>query len=557
MLIAPIAALMLLVGGVPDVRRYILEVEAEASGLLRGELRLVLAPGTSDPTLDAEKMAVSRVASEGQDLDFGYDGKRLVVPGSHEELVINYEVLPSKGWVFEDGFGHTRFHTSSWMPCNFDPGDRASFSLRVHPPPGASVVGAGVGHRRIDGSVIFELEEEIPAYMMGFALGPFDSRYETLPGGPTLGFHAPHALRTLRDRAFEKTADCIAFLARTLAVPFPGDHYASILLPGGGAQEFAGGAFFGPGVVGIVMEEPKDIWFVCHEVAHQWWGRRGALKTWSENWLSEALATYATAMFAEETWGPEETMVELLRAYGKLARLAKSPKNRALFVPPPAGPAEVGGPVPYVKGPLVLELLRTQLGDRTFFAALRALARRSGPEGLGTRLFESVLEHASGRDMSRFFADWIHEPSIPKLTGSIMYRREGDLWVRLWSDVPRTWPVRIPIIMEDDLGRRREVLSLAGTAGEVLLPTTGRIRTIRVGEGFRAPVLVDLPLPYAMLTRQSRAEPDALGRVWAAERLVDDGRATPSFVESLVRGEPNRGARERLRGLLDRAREAR
>ncbi len=45
--------------------------------------------------------------------------------------------------------------------------------------------------------------------------------------------------------------------------------------------------------------------FLAHELAHQWWGQAVGWKNYHEQWLSEGVAQYFAALYAEREGGPE------------------------------------------------------------------------------------------------------------------------------------------------------------------------------------------------------------------------------------------------------------
>ena len=146
-----------------------------------------------------------------------------------------------------------------------------------------------------------------------------------------------------------------------------------MLVPGAAAQEKAGFAVLGQKTVALADTAPEEAWYVIHEVAHQWFGRALGPRDWSENWLNEGFAVLATALFSGAHFGAERASTELTRARTRSARGIERGRDRPLSVPDWTSPGDSGGPIPYTKGLLVLDLLRARVGADAFDRGIRQL----------------------------------------------------------------------------------------------------------------------------------------------------------------------------------------
>ena len=50
---------------------------------------------------------------------------------------------------------------------------------------------------------------------------------------------------------------------------------------------------------------------VAHEVAHQWWGDQVGWTSYRDQWISEAMASYAALLFGKERLGDKYSGVDL------------------------------------------------------------------------------------------------------------------------------------------------------------------------------------------------------------------------------------------------------
>ena len=62
----------------------------------------------------------------------------------------------------------------------------------------------------------------------------------------------------------------------------------------------------------------------------------------------------------------------------------------------------------YHKGAYVLHLLRAHLGERRFWAGIRAYTRAYMGKSVTTTDFQTAMERASGTDLTDFFRQWVY-----------------------------------------------------------------------------------------------------------------------------------------------------
>ncbi len=148
--------------------------------------------------------------------------------------------------------------------------------------------------------------------------------------------------------------------------------------------------------------------FLAHELAHQWWGGAVIPKTYRDAWLSEAMATYAAAMFIERETGPE-AFREMMKRHTDQALYAD--RHGAIDLGMRLG--EHYQAVVYEKGAMVLHMLRRTIGDEHFLNLLSRFCRRHAGKLVTTADFEAMVETETGREMSWFFDQWIRDTGYP------------------------------------------------------------------------------------------------------------------------------------------------
>ncbi len=150
---------------------------------------------------------------------------------------------------------------------------------------------------------------------------------------------------------------------------------------------------------------------VVHENAHQWYGDSLAVERWQHIWLNEGFATYAEWLWSEhEGLGTAQENFDFF--YGAIP--ADDP-FWALPIGDPGPGSEFAFPV-YARGAMTLQVLRTTIGDDTFFRLLKRWARTQAGGNVTTDEFIALAERMSGQDLGALFDTWLFATTKPVVT---------------------------------------------------------------------------------------------------------------------------------------------
>jgi aminopeptidase N len=141
---------------------------------------------------------------------------------------------------------------------------------------------------------------------------------------------------------------------------------------------------------------------LSHEMAHQWFGDAVSPAQWDDIWLNEGWATYCEWMWLDHE-GLDTLEGQAERALAQTAH-SGGPVSR---------PDDLFGDVTYLGGGAALQALRLTIGDTAFFAGANAWVSDHMDSSASTDDFQATMERASGRDLSDFFATWIHAADRP------------------------------------------------------------------------------------------------------------------------------------------------
>jgi aminopeptidase N len=397
-----------------DLDLSLLDPGGPIDGGLLVEL-VVRRAGLSEIDLDAIGLQILEITERGAPRRFALDGGHLRVvveppaaEGETRTLAIRYRARPSNGLTRLDDLVYTAYHTRDWMPCNFDPGDKARFELSLVVPKAWAVLASGNPSDpvAVTGGERQRWTLDIPhsTYLFGFAAGLLGkSTHAAAAGIPTIDVLA--SARTppaVVSRVLDETPGMIRFFAEASGVPFPGGRYGVAFVGRGTAQEMATWSALGEDFAASWDADPKEDWLAAHELAHQWWGNAATCPTWGDFWIQEAFAVFMTAAYKERRWGRavyereremNRTRYEAFRATGA---------DHALALGPDARSGQLARKLVYAKGPRVLFALREELGEPAFWSAVRAFTQAAVRDGSRTSDLRGAFERAAGRPLPIF-----------------------------------------------------------------------------------------------------------------------------------------------------------
>ena len=392
---------------VPDFERHVLlgdetiEFQADAGEVewqKQAGLRIVTSNVAKEALTVAEQSVTVRVLSKGR-----------------HSIWFKFEAAAGRGikW-FDDSAGlATAFYCETWMVCDNSPGQRATLQLEIvvpfiHLPQGASgfrAVGPGRRGKEWGGDdghhFVFEQNDPVQTYLFSFAVARLevstDGKYSIY--GQRIGAN---------NAAFAKTADAYAFLRSAASIDPMNPHYTQAFLPGPSmGQEAAGMALMSQDDLSDLLDK-DDVQLMAHELAHQWWGVTVGIRSWSDFWLNEGFAEFMSDAYIERHQGRLAYNQQILELQGRMRKLREEGKDRPLHWEKWKDAHEALGPIPYIKGALFLERLRTELGDKIFWRGIGLYTSGNARRLVDSGDFERAMEKASGRDLRTLFDEAVY-----------------------------------------------------------------------------------------------------------------------------------------------------
>ena len=420
-----------------DVGHYDLRFSYDPATDQLDALNKITATATQDLSrfdLDFQQLDVKGVDVNGEPATFSRDGQELVITpvagipqgatfhvnvrydGSPETIVGSPIVFGSPyGFIHTDDgafMGDEPNATSTWIPLNDHPSDKATWTFRVTVPRGLDVIANGdlVSHTHSAKKDTWVWDEEQPManYLATAVVGQWEFKTGETPGGipetvaidPSLKTDQPNAL----DFFYDTTAEATDLWNDTF-----GDY------PFGSTGAIADNATYNGQSIGFSLEtQTRPLYSavrstntIAHELAHQWFGDAVSVASWDNIWLNEGFATFGEYLWGEHT-GVRTAHQAFLNDYSRPATssfwriVVADPQRDTMFAS-----------AVYRRGGMTLQALREKLGDPTFFQILRTWVTDHEYGNATTAQFIALSEQISGQDLTSFFDTWLYQPVKP------------------------------------------------------------------------------------------------------------------------------------------------
>ncbi|MBU3677697.1 MAG: hypothetical protein FGM54_11045, partial [Chitinophagaceae bacterium] len=171
----------------------------------------------------------------------------------------------------------------------------------------------------------------------------------------------------------------------------------------------------------FVQKNPRELvdggneGIIAHEMFHQWFGDLITCESWSHLVMNEGFAAFGEQIWYEHQYGSEAGLKQAYQSMEKYLNYASKNADGPIVDFNYKDKEDMFSAITYQKGARVLNLLRHELGNETFFLALKTFLLEHAFQAVQIDDLRRTCEKVSGRDLRNFFNQWFYRGGHPKL----------------------------------------------------------------------------------------------------------------------------------------------
>ena len=261
-----------------------------------------------------------------------------------------------------------------------------------------------------------------------------------------------------------------------------------------------------------------------HEILHNWWGNSVFVDYESGNWCEGLTAYLADHLIAEQRGTGDEYRRSTLQKYRDYVKDGRDFPLTAFRSREDASTEAIG----YGKALMAYHMLRLSVGDDAFRKGIARFYRDFKGKRASFTDFQKTMEAASGRDFSRFFADWIGRPGAPVLAvADVMVGRIADTGFYPPGSVANAMPrygvkgvlrqtqggapfaVDVPVVVQTVKGMVQQVVHMDGAEQPFMITAS------------EAPVMLHVDPRFDVFRKlDPRETPPSIGQIFGEPRVL-------------------------------------
>ena len=430
---------------------------------LNGEAWITAKPHfykTDKITLDAKAMRIHKITMNNQDLEYNYDGNKLIIDlkktyTRNEEFTLNIKytarpekvrqqgsaaITSAKGLYFINPTGldankptqvWTQGETeasSCWFPTIDAPNQKTSQEIYITVPSKFKTLSNGKLEKQTTNANgtrtdYWNFTQKHAPYLFFMGIGEYEvikDMYKNIPVEYYIEKeYAPYA----RD-IFGNTPEMLEFFSKITGIEYPWNKYAQIV-----GRDYVSGAMENTTAVihgeqayqmpGQLIDENVQENTIAHEAFHHWFGDLVTTESWANLTVNESFANYSEYLWLEHKYGKNEADAHLFEDAEAYKKGQNFDKHLVRFNY--QDKEDMFDAVSYNKGGSILHMLRKYLGDEAFYAGLNKYLTKYQYGTAEAHQLRLALEEVTGKDLNWFFNQWYFNSGHPQLSITFDY----------------------------------------------------------------------------------------------------------------------------------------
>jgi aminopeptidase N len=359
----------------------------------------------------AQELVITPERGLPQGRDFVVDVAYSGVP-----QLINDPALGVSGWIAtHDGAVALSqpFGSATWYPVNDTTHDKATYDFTVTVPNGLQVLANGepAGTRKQGATTTYRWVDGQPtaSELVLMAIGHYDVRdTRTSTGLRNITGLDPAAMKPGTGNAddFNKaTANVIDWEQKVYGrFPFSSTGGIDVLAPNVGySLETETRPVYARSSAGALPS--ADL--LAHELGHQWFGDSLTPYVWQHIWLNEGFATYTEWLYSEQHGG------QTAQKFFDDAYASAGTSWKGKVADP--GRDHIFDDLVYTRAAMTLHQVRKAIGDKAFFAMVKAWPAQHRYGNDTTAEFTAFVQRYTHKDLRPLWQAWLYTEGKPAL----------------------------------------------------------------------------------------------------------------------------------------------
>jgi aminopeptidase N len=505
-------------------------------------------------TFDAVELTIKQVTVDGRAATFDCaSGQQLHVHlpralrrGEKASIVIVYEATPRRGLYFVGPDAqHPKRPRQAWtqgqdidsrwyFPCLDTPAQKcptqvtATFPAQLMALSNGRLIEDRTGHG--ERRMTYRLDAAHSPYLVTLVVGEFEV-IEAHSGQTLVRTYFPKGRREDALRCVKRTPQMLALFESLTGYAYPWGDYAQVFV-----AEFIFGGMENTSATTLtdsVLHDARAALdysaepLIAHELAHQWFGDLLTCRDWSHGWLNEGFATYLEVLWKEHADGADEADLQREQDLEAYLDEVSDRYSRPIVARRFDAPIDLFDRHLYEKGGLVLHELRTRLGDEAFRAVVQAYVGAHAHGSVETVDLARAVERATGRNLDRFFDEYLHRAGHPQLKVDVRWDAQHQV-VRLGvkqTQQAEPYALTLPVELVSDGRTSTHALWLDEKEHVFTVPAPSEPKQVLVDPRRHLLATLEVEKPIGLWREELLHATCARARTEAAAALGKDGAA--------------------------------
>jgi len=526
--------------------------------------------------LHAKTMKISSVKISDKEAQFNQDDQHLFIkmdksyfPNDSVTVSIDYIAYPSRGLYFfkpikdvpempyqiwSQGQGENNRY---WYPAYDLPDDKLTSEINITVPSDLISISNGIlkDVKEEGNSKTFYWEMNMPYsnYLTTVIVGDYITVKEEVKG-TTLEYNLPEEWVDKKDLIYGRTPQMINFFSDYIS-PYPYERYAQTTV-----QDFEWGGMENVTATTLnrrILHDKNAVPnytsddLIAHEFAHQWFGDYLTCKTWDHIWLNEGFATYFTDLWYEDEFGEDAFLYQRYLSQKEYFdnQLKEEPLDSIKLKDSWSIPAELSGGKAYDRGAAIMNMLRFKLGDEFFKKGIQHYVEKYKNGSVTSEDFREVMEEVSGKDLKKFFEQWIYGGGFPEFRVNYSWDKSNKKLILNVEQTQKLFPAvgifEIPILIEIVAGKQliKDTIQITGKENSFTFSIEQEPDLVRFNKYEWILCKIDFDKSLEELSYQLQYDDDLVGRIKTARELVKFSEKAEPVLSKAISNEIHYGVR--------------